>query len=137
MIVDYDDNLIELYTATPYRKTDPETSKNKVKVTLDDRILYSMWRAGHRGSTFSHIAYDIASKEVSVSSRLSQLVKGGYAFVFHDFQAAWDGNVRTAGEIPVMKRKGLSGCEQRVFGLTRQGRRRILNKGMIDDDTRR
>ena len=137
MIVDYDDKVVELYTATPYRKTDPVTSKNKVKVTLDDKILHSMWRASHKGSTFSHIAYDISSKEVSVSSRLSQLVKDGYTFVFHDFQAAWDGNVRTAGEIPVMKRKGLSGCEQRVFGLTRKGRKRILNKGMIDDDTRR
>ena len=137
MIVDYDDKVVELYTATPYRKTDPVTSKNKVKVTLDDRILYSTWCSGHRGKTFSHIAYDIAAKEVSVSSRLSQLVKDGYAFVFHDFQSYSDGKLHTAGDIPVMKRKGLSGCEQRVFGLTRKGRKRILNKGMIDDDTRR
>ena len=112
------DNVIE-FIKTPFRKNDPDTSKNIIKASLDTKILRSLKSCGVNGSTFSHIAEDINAKEVSVSSRLSQLVKKGYAIVLKDWNSV-DEPTKLA-DIKPLVRKGTSGYNQRVFMITTEG----------------
>lgn len=112
------DNEIE-FIKTPFRKNDPDTSKNIIKASLDTKILRSLKSCGVNGSTFSHIAEDINAKEVSVSSRLSQLVKKGYAIVLKDWNSV-DEPTKLA-DIKPLVRKGTSGYNQRVFMITTEG----------------